>query len=145
MANTDGIVQPETEISNVLVEPIDPEQQPTIESTIAEEIRDERIEKDISIKENLTDETINSIHTFLFEILAFFSNSQSSLIAEYCQETENVCRKYFHRLMTFIVYFSGIIFKVFLMMKILIFYLYSSVIHKNELILTKDQVSVNIF
>jgi len=51
--------------------------------------------EDVSIKENLTNETINNIHTFLFDILAFFSNCQSSLIAEYCQEKENVCREDF--------------------------------------------------
>jgi thymidine kinase len=90
MANTEGVIQPETEISNVLVEPID-NQRATIESTIAEEVREETIQDDdISIKENLLNETINNIHTFLFDILAFFSNSQPSLIAEYCQETENV-------------------------------------------------------
>jgi hypothetical protein len=51
--------------------------------------------EDVSIEENLTNETINNIHTFLFDILAFFSNCQSSLIAEYCQEKENVCREDF--------------------------------------------------
>lgn len=32
----------------------------------------------------------NSIHSFLFDLLAFFSNCQSSLIADYCQEKDNV-------------------------------------------------------
>ncbi|CAF1075088.1 unnamed protein product [Adineta steineri] len=85
MANTEGIIQLETETSNVLVQPIN-EQQTTIESVIAEEIR---IEKDNPNYDIFTDETINNIHTFLFEILAFFLNSQSNLIAEYCQEAQN--------------------------------------------------------
>ena len=36
------------------------------------------------------DQTMNNIHTFLFDTLAFFSNCQSSLIADYCQEKDNV-------------------------------------------------------
>lgn len=44
-------------------------------------------------KENLSNETINNIHRFLFDILAFFSNCPENLIEEYCQEIQNVCRK----------------------------------------------------
>jgi hypothetical protein len=43
----------------------------------------------------IENDTINNIHTFLFDILAFFSNCQSSLIGEYCQEKQNVCKKDF--------------------------------------------------
>jgi hypothetical protein len=138
MANTEGVIQAETETRNVLVESIN-NQQPTIESIIAEEIREEKIEKEIP------NETINNIHTYLFEILAFFSNSQPHLIVEYCQETQNVCMEYILEIILFVIYFSGILSNVFLMMKILIFYLYSSVILKNEVVLVKDQVSVTIF
>jgi hypothetical protein len=37
----------------------------------------------------------SATHTFLFDIVAFFSNCQTSLIAEYCQEIQNVCREDF--------------------------------------------------
>ncbi|CAF1520072.1 unnamed protein product, partial [Rotaria sp. Silwood1] len=81
MDDIENIIEQETKINNV-------------EPTIAEEIHEERIEKenqdeDILLKENLTNETIANVHTFLFDILAFFSNFQSSLIVEYCQETQN--------------------------------------------------------
>jgi hypothetical protein len=82
MADTHGVIQSETEISNVLVQPIN-EQQPTV--------AEERIENDdVSIKENISNDTITNIHLLLFDILAFFSNSQSNVIAEYCQERQNV-------------------------------------------------------
>jgi hypothetical protein len=80
MANTESVIQPETEINHVA--------------------------EDKSTKEDLTNETINNIHTFLFDILAFFSNYQSSLIAEYCQEPQNVCRKYFFRNIFVILFIS---------------------------------------
>lgn len=65
-------------------------QQATIESVITEEkIDQERQDENI-----LTNETITSIHTFVFDILAFFSNVQPNLIVEYCQETQNVCNEY---------------------------------------------------
>ena len=35
-------------------------------------------------------ETISGVHRYIFDVLAFFSNCQSSLIADYCQDTENV-------------------------------------------------------
>lgn len=38
-------------------------------------------------------ETMNSIHQYFFDILAFFSNCQVNSIAEYCQETRNVGRE----------------------------------------------------
>ena len=53
------------------------------------------IQSKTKLTENITNETINNIHTFLFDILAFFSNCSSNLIAEYCQEIQNVYRKYF--------------------------------------------------
>ncbi|CAF4128186.1 unnamed protein product [Rotaria sp. Silwood2] len=95
MADTENVQEPETEINNIVDDLINEEQQPaTIESAIAEEIHEPRIEKenqdeDILMRENFTNETITNIHTFLFDILAFFSNFQSSLIVEYCQETQN--------------------------------------------------------
>ncbi|CAF4986101.1 unnamed protein product [Rotaria sp. Silwood1] len=81
MDDIENVIEQETKINNV-------------EPTIAEEIHEEIIEKenqdeDILLKENLTNETITNVHTFLFDILAFFSNFQSSLIVEYCQETQN--------------------------------------------------------
>lgn len=48
---------------------------------------------DVLKKENLVNETINNIHRFLFDILAFFSNYHINLIEEYCQEIQNVCGK----------------------------------------------------
>jgi len=80
MVDTEGVIQSKT----VLVQPINEQK-----ATTGEENPDE----DISNKENFTNETINNIHTFVFDILAFFFNSQSSLIAEYCQQTQNVFRK----------------------------------------------------
>ncbi|CAF2661184.1 unnamed protein product [Rotaria sp. Silwood2] len=81
MDDIENVIEQETKINNV-------------EPDIAEEIHEERIEKenqdeDILLKENLTNETITNVHTFLFDILVFFSNFQSSLIVEYCQETQN--------------------------------------------------------
>ncbi|CAF4443293.1 unnamed protein product [Rotaria sp. Silwood2] len=81
MDDIENVIEQETKINNV-------------EPAIAEEIHEERIEKenqdeDILLKENLTNETITNVHTFLFDILVFFSNFQSSLIVEYCQETQN--------------------------------------------------------
>ncbi|CAF3134078.1 unnamed protein product [Rotaria sp. Silwood2] len=82
MDDIENVIEQETKINNV-------------EPAIAEEIHEERIEKenqdeDILLKENLTNETITNVHTFLFDILVFFSNFQSSLIVEYCQETQNI-------------------------------------------------------
>ena len=37
-----------------------------------------------------THDTVNGVHRYIFDVLAFFSNCQSSLIADYCQDTENV-------------------------------------------------------
>jgi hypothetical protein len=75
MVDTEGVIQSKT----VVVQPSNEQQAATNE--------------DNPEKENFTNGTINNIHTFLFDILAFFFNSQSSLIAEYCQETQNVCRE----------------------------------------------------
>ncbi|CAF4041593.1 unnamed protein product, partial [Rotaria sordida] len=80
MADIENVIEQETEINNVVDKLINEQQQQAIiEPIIAEEMHEEKIEK-----ENLT-----NIHTFLFDILAFFSNFQSSSIVEYCQETQN--------------------------------------------------------
>ncbi|CAF1397791.1 unnamed protein product [Rotaria sordida] len=80
MADIENVIEQETEINNVVDKLINEQQQQAIiEPIIAEEIHEEKIEK-----ENLT-----NIHTFLFDILAFFSNFQSSSVVEYCQETQN--------------------------------------------------------
>lgn len=81
MVDTEGVIQSKT----VVVQPSNEQQAATNE--------------DNPEKENFTNGTINNIHTFLFDILAFFFNSQSSLIAEYCQETQNVCREQFERIL----------------------------------------------
>lgn len=52
--------------------------------------------KSIPITDNLIDEKITNIHTYLFDILTFFSNFQPNLIVEYCQERQHVCNEYPH-------------------------------------------------
>ncbi|CAF0874531.1 unnamed protein product [Adineta ricciae] len=46
-------------------------------------------ERRVQEEETLANTAINSVHTFFFDILAFFFNSQTNLIVEYCQETQN--------------------------------------------------------
>ena len=70
------------------------ERQKTIESAITAETHEEKNDQERHDENILTNETITSIHTFVFDILAFFSNVQPSLIVEYCQETQNVCNEY---------------------------------------------------
>jgi hypothetical protein len=86
---------------------------------------------------------LNSIHTFIFDILAFFSNCQTNLITEYCRETANVCRERFFDFSR--ILFSGIRFNDLFMMKIHIFYQYSSMILRREIDLVNDQQLVKLF
>ena len=51
-------------------------------------------ERRVQEEETLANTTITSVHIFIFDILALFSNSQTNLIVEYCQETPNVREKY---------------------------------------------------
>ena len=51
-------------------------------------------ERRVQEEETLANTTITGVHIFIFDILALFSNSQTNLIVEYCQETQNVREKY---------------------------------------------------
>ena len=84
-----------TDTENVLRSDIDLnefnyKQQSIIQSSTDEESQNESR----SIKNDISSDKITNIHTFLFDILAFFSNFQPSLILEYCQETRNVNNVY---------------------------------------------------
>ncbi|CAF3017866.1 unnamed protein product [Rotaria socialis] len=80
MADIEDMAENKTKINDDVDKVADEQpQQATIESAITEE----------TIGKERQNDTITNIHTFVFDILAFFSNVQPSLIVEYCQETKN--------------------------------------------------------
>ncbi|CAF4718807.1 unnamed protein product [Rotaria magnacalcarata] len=80
MTDIEDMAEKERKINDDVDKVVDEQpQQATIESAITEE----------KIGLERQNETITNIHTFVFDILAFFSNAQPSLIVEYCQETKN--------------------------------------------------------
>lgn len=65
--------------------------EPTTNNRVADTNK-ELLDENSLIKTNEIHETITIIHSFLFDILTFFSNFQPNLIIEYCQEEQNVCK-----------------------------------------------------